>query len=144
MTAILYCQMQKLSELYLLNQTHNQSESSLVLWFNPRLYTDMRWSLEQCFISREQTQDRKWRPIQQWLLSYTLNINNIQNKNLSQSCNTFVYSIQDDPGANLSTKVRIFFIIEYNYEPILIARFFIHVTKFRKAMQFVYLLHYTL
>lgn len=43
----------------------------------------------------------------------------IQNKNLCQSGNTFVYSLQDDPLANLSTKERIF-IIEYNYEPILI------------------------
>lgn len=106
MTAILYCQMQK--------NARTISKSSLVLWFNPRLHTDMMKFGALYPESKHRTGSDDL---------YNLHIKHkqyIQNKNLCQSGNTFVYSIQDDPLANLSTKVRIFIIEYINYEPILI------------------------
>lgn len=111
MTAILYCQMQKIARTI--------SQSSLVLWFNPRLHDAMKFGA-MLYISRANTGPEVTIYTTTAVILHIKHKQYKQNKNLCQSGNTFVYSIQDDPLANLSTKVRIFIIEYINYEPILI------------------------
>lgn len=110
MTAILYCHMQK--------NARTISQSSLVLWFNPRLHDAMKFGA-MLYISRANTGPEVTIYTTTAVILHIKHKQYKQNKNLCHSGNTFVYSIQDDPGQVLSTKERIF-IIEYNYEPILI------------------------
>lgn len=107
MTAILYCQMQK--------NARTISQSSLVLWFNPRLHDAMKFGA-MLYISRANTGPEVTIYTTTAVILHIKHKQYIQNKNLCQS-GILLYIPSK---MNLSTKVRIFIIEYINYEPILI------------------------
>lgn len=72
------------------------SQSSLVLWFNPRLHDAMKFGA-MLYISRANTGPEVTIYTTTAVILHIKHKQYIQNKNLCQSGNTFVYSIIDDP-----------------------------------------------
>lgn len=141
MTAILYCQMQTIVRTLLALIRHTISQS------HP-LYCDP-------ILSFTQICDEVWSNASYPESKHRTGSDDLYNKDCYRTHWTFINSIYKiktlvSLGILLFIPSNIslgpieaqkwgFFLIWAHFD-----RFFIHVTKFRKAMQFVYLLHYTL